>query len=72
MEDSSAEIGSNIIDELYATKMKYRTTLEDVIEEVCLRTDSEDDSTMYLSCSDHWERQEEGSHTLIISNLYPW
>ena len=25
--------------------MKNRTTLEDVIEEVCLRTDSEDDST---------------------------
>ena len=72
IEDLSADIRSNIIDELYSAKMKNRTTLEDVIEEVCLRTDSEDDSTMYLSCSDHWERQEEGSHTLIISNLYLW
>ena len=67
IEDLSAEIGSNIIDELNAAKMKNRTTLEYVIEEVCLRTDSEDDSIFPVVTIGKDKKKEESYSDYFLS-----
>ena len=38
--------------------MKNRTTLEDVVEEVCLRTDSEDDSIFPVVTVGKYKKKE--------------